>query len=201
MDNEKNLKKALKNLPAHQAPESIWEKINFELEQDEADKPLQEALKKLPVHKAPESVWKGLESQLPESESQQPIIRRLRPVLAIAASLLLVVGFYFGFRQNPVEGTEFAYSEEVLDDRIQINNLEADDEAFAMIEEICAARDYLCNNDIFKSLKSEFDELNMAHEELSSAISEFNTNAQLISELTSIEMERTEVFKQMIALL
>jgi len=199
MDQKKDLKAALKNLPEYKAPDSIWDKIESEMNEEIAESPLSIALKKLPVHKPSEEVWGNIEQNLP---AQSPNFTVWRNVLGIAASIALAVGFFFWIgNNNPQYDVEYAYAEEILDDRMQFANFETDEEAFEMIEEICSEKSFLCEHTDFKELKLELEELNEAHEELEFAMGEYNTSPELSKELKDIEMERTVVFKRLLAMI
>ncbi len=199
MDQKKDLKTALKNLPEYKAPDSIWNKIESEMINEIAESPLSAALKQLPVHKPSETVWENIEQNLP---AQTPKFTVWRNVLGIAASIALAVGFFFWVGNNkPQYEVEFAYTEEVLDERMQFASFETDDEAFEMIDHICSEKGFLCEHSDFKNLKMELEELNEAHEELQFAMGEYNTSSELSKELKDIEMERTVVFKRLLAMI
>ena len=198
MDSKDNLKKALKNLPIHKAPDMIWAKIDSELGSQEGDSPLNEALAKLPMYQPTEQVWQNITQELPDAKPRFKVIRN---VLGLAASLALLIGGLFWIN-GPSEGKiDYAYSEEVLDERLQFEVIEDDEETFAMIEEICELKSYLCDYSDFNNLRNELTELTEAKEELQFALGDYNTNPELMAELNDIEMERTVVFKRLLAML
>lgn len=199
MNQKKDLQNALKNLREYKAPDSIWNNIESEMNKEIAESPLSAALKKLPIHRPSEKIWKTVEQNLPVINSKFTVWRN---VLGIAASIALAVGFFFWIGNNkPQYDLEYAYTEEVLEARMQFVNFETDDEAFEMIDHICSEKGFLCEHSDFKELKMELEELNEAHEELKFAMGDYNTSNELSKELKDIEMERTVVFKRLLAMI
>lgn len=198
-DSQKDLNSALKNLQKYQAPDSIWENLNSNLDKISEEQPLQDALKQLPVYEPSSKVWEMISEDL---SPQKSFFKVYRNVLSIAASVVILIGcgvFFFG--NSGDANYQYAYSEEVVDERLQLNVEEPDEEAFAMIETICSERAFLCKHVDFQRLREDFDDLNSAYEELKYAISDFNTSPELMEEMTNIELERTVVFKQLLAML
>ena len=198
MDSKDNFKKALKNLPIHKAPESIWTNIDSELGSQEGDSPLKEALAQLPMYQPTEQVWENITQALPDAK---PRFKVFRNVLGLAASLALLIGGLFWLNSADKANIEYAYSEEVLDERLQFETIEDDEETFEMIEKICELKSYLCDYSDFNNLRNELTELTEAKEELQFALGDYNTNPELMAELNDIEMERTVVFKRLLAML
>ncbi len=198
MDSKDNLKKALKNLPVHKAPDRVWAKIDLELGHQDGDSPLNASLAKLPVYQPTEQVWENIAQELPGAK---PWFKVHRNVWGLAASFALLIGGLFWMNGSSEGKIEYAYSEEVLDERLQFEVLEDDEATFAMIEEICELKSYLCDFSDFNNLRNELAELTEAKEELQFALSDYNTNPELMAELNDIEMERTVVFKRLLAML
>lgn len=200
MDSSKKLNKALKKLPIHQPPENIWSKIELELEGDLHDAPLKKSVAELPVYQPSEIIWDNIEQQLPNSTNGQ--FQVYRNVIGIAATFAILLSAFWWINQpNDGLNINYAYSEEKLDDRMQAVVLHDDESAFAMIEEICAERSYLCDYSAFNDLRNELNDLTSAKAELQEAISDFNTSTDLMAALNDVEMERTVVFKRLLAML
>ncbi len=199
MDQKKDLKKALKNLPQYKAPNSIWHQIEFEMNEEIAESSLSAALRKLPAHQPSEKVWENIEQNLP---AQTPKFTVWRNVFGIAASFALAVGCFLWVGNDDSQyEVKYAYTEEVLDEQMQFANFETDDEAFEMINHICSEKGFLCEHSDFKELKMELEELNEAHDELQFAMGEYNTSTELSKQLKDIEIERTIVFKRLLAMI
>ena len=200
MDSSKDLKKALKNLPFHQPPENLWSKIESEIENEIQDVLLKQSLNELPVYEPSETVWENIVEELPNSSSNR--FKVYRNYIGIAASFaVLLSAFWWVNQPNDGLNIEYAYSEEKLDERLQTESIPDDESAFAMIDEICAEKAYLCDYNDFNNLRNELNDLTSAKTELEEAISEFNTSTDLVAALNDIEMERTVVFKRLLAML
>jgi hypothetical protein len=85
------------------------------------------------------------------------------------------------------------------------NMLEAcaapDDDAFALIETLCKTQVPVCEEPVFKNLKSELDDLTQAKEELRQALGQYSDDAELVSRMVVIERERTQVLQKIIQLI
>ncbi len=207
-DNEQvKLKNALLNLKQYEPFASTWINVNDVLnEADEEDKKLKNALQKLKQYEPPAATWLKILQELPAlQEPQRRGIVQLFPKirLQIAASVfgaMLMVGAYFYVTKTPADGiSEVVYSQEMVDDELLKANAAInteDENAFAMIDEICTQRAFVCEQPEVKNLKSTLDELNAAHSELKDAIGNYGTDNDLQQKLQAIDMERTEVLKK-----
>ena len=203
--NKKTLIEALSSLKEYEPPSSLWENINMELELGRDEIVSKEMLMDLPEHDPPESVWNNVSQRL----DQNPKVRRLAPGwkrgFAVAASLaLLFCANYFinsGLESHESESISLTYSTETIDDQLLVNDWEQDEEAFAMYKELCNAKKYICEHPEFQVLQREFDELSEAVKELEFAIGDFGADANLISQIKEIELERTDLFKKMMVML
>ncbi len=197
----------LAELPIYEAPESVWNTISERL-------PLAE----LPIYEAPESVWNSLEKALATDSERQNLdskpltILRVVPSLfkgfdrrfwAAAASiaLLVSVGLWYFNAQKGAE-TGLLVSTEVVDNQLfkqEVNeSMSSDDTSFLMVEAFCKTAVVACEKPVFKKLKQELDDLNVAREELKMALTDYNTNADMVAELTKIENERTDVLQKLV---
>jgi hypothetical protein len=197
----------LTELPNYEAPESVWNTISERL-----------PLTKLPNYEAPESVWDNLEKALAtdkehenlESESLPQLrvvssrFRRFdRRFWAAAASIALFISvglWYFNTKNGAEKGLQI--TTEVVDNQLlkqEVDkSMDSDDASFLMVEAFCKTTAVACEKPAFKKLKQELDDLNVAREELKMALTEYNTNADMVAELTKIENERTEVLQQLV---
>ena len=207
-DNEQvKLKNALLNLKQYEPLASTWINVNDVLnEADEEDKKLKNALQKLKQYEPPAATWSKILQELPAlQEPQRRGIVQLFPKirLQIAASVfgaMLMLGAYFYIIKTPADGiSAIVYSQETVDDELLKANAAInteDENAFAMIDEICTQRAFVCEQPEVKNLKSTLDELNAAHSELKDAIGNYGTDSDLQQKLQAIDMERTEVLKK-----
>lgn len=204
-DNEVvKLKNALLKLKQHEPSSYIWENVNTTLnEADEEDAKLQNALQKLKKYEPPTATWLKILQELPTPQRRGVVQMFPKMRLQIAASVfgaMLMVGAYFYVTKTPADGiSEVVYSQETVDEELLKANTAInteDENAFAMIDEICTQRAFVCEQPEVKNLKSTLDELNAAHSELKEAIGSYGTDNDLQQKLQAIDMERTEVLKK-----
>jgi hypothetical protein len=204
-DNEAiKLKNALLNLKQYEPNASVWIAVNATLEAAaEEDVKLKNALQKLKQYEPPTATWMKIMQELPEPKRRGIVQMFPKIRLQMAASILgimLMVGAYFYVTKTPPDGvSEVVYSQEMVDDEILKANVAInteDENAFAMIDEICTQRAFVCEQPEVKNLKSTLDELNAAHAELKDAIGNYGTDSDLQQKLQAVDMERTEVLKK-----
>jgi hypothetical protein len=201
------LRNALQGLKQYEPSTMVWQNIDSVLQNiDNEDIKLKNALKTLPQHEPPAVIWMKIMQELPVRRTA--ILRVISDTrLAAAAAmigLILTLGVLYYANQPAKDSIELAYTKEVVDDEILKNNttINAEDEqAFAMVEDICQQQSFICEQPEVKTLKNELDELNSACSELKEAIGQYGTDATLLQQLSSIEQERTEVLKKIIAII
>lgn len=155
----------------------------------------------------------GLPSYSPPAATEEVIFRNIRPGakvirlprfarVGIAASVALVL--FFLFRDGAIppvndipEGT-LAYSTEVVDPMIDLAGFDEDQEIYREILALCEVRKFTCEQDRFRGLAGQLEELNEAHGMLRAAIGEFGTDPDLVSQLTKLERERSGVLKELL---
>jgi hypothetical protein len=189
--NRDTLESALQNLPVHTPKASVWNQISEQLPEAGLEK-------QLPQYAPPDFVWDKIEDELKKETEKQPVIRRrLYFQLASAAAILLVVASFFFMRSGASE--PLMYTVEWIDESgaDMLQELE-DDDAFAVIETICADQPPACKEPEFQMLQAELDFLSNSLLEIKANMNVYDDNSQLIAEITEIELERNEVAKQMI---
>lgn len=201
MEKQPEKNNPFKKLPQYKAPDRIWEHIEKDLDTPEVDVPLQEGVKKLPSFKAPEHIWNNIEKELGQGKSNtlRPVYRRW---WSAAAAILLLIGFVGWLVNKQANGVEIQYAqwEEVIEEDWQLES-QNDDDAFALVTSFCKQKQYVCETPEFQNLKAELDELNLACEALKEAIGQYNDEPAMIAQLTEIEMERTQVLKEIMTYL
>lgn len=193
------LRDALKKLPEHQAPEHIWQNLEIAFSDLRQEQALQDGIRKLPEYAPGSSVWYSIEQHLNRKPNKQASIRYLVWWGAAAACVAVVMSLVWFL--HPKEKVELQYTVEVLEPTLQMSEDQADEDAFRMIELVCLEKAYLCQNTDFQLLKSELEELNDAKLSLQTVIGQYNTDQNLMAELTRIELDRSEVLKKLIAYL
>jgi hypothetical protein len=204
-DNEAvKLRNALHNLKRYEPSTSVWVNVNNTLKEAEAeDAKLKNALQKLQQYEPPAATWMKIMQDLPEPQRRRIVQMFPKIRLQMAASVLGVmfaIGAYFYVTKTPPDGiSEVVYSQEMIDDEVLKANAAInieDENAFAMVDEICTQHAFVCEQPEVKNLKSTLDELNMAHAELKDAIGNYGTDSDLQQKLQAIDMERTEILKK-----
>ena len=188
--NKHSLKKAIDNLPKYSPEANLWDKLSDNLDQAQADAPLHEAIKLLPTYPAPDAAWNTIEQNLPA------VRRKMWPrVLAVAASLLLLIGFVwnntaedFGPAIVKVKHQEKQVQETQLVNNVYNLNAALADSAFKTI--VRAQKE---SSDRAKEILAELDELNDSKKRLKSRLSKFDTNKNLEETLNKIEKESAEL--------
>ena len=196
--NKHILDEALKKLPEYEPKDFLWEHIQFELEGATENQRLQEKLMVLPDYDPPESVWENIHEKLDGGKIVKlPVWRRYA---AIAAFGLALLGFFLFQPVNPMQEGVVSYSQEEIEDKLLAHDWDDDEEAFQEFMNICESRKFVCETPEFINLKEEFLELNEAKGALKEALGAFGTNPDLITQIKEIELERTDLFKTMIAM-
>lgn len=222
---EKNLKDALRQLPHYRAPESIWDRIEQQMEQEaylhqgiaelpvyaapngiwnrleqqlEQEGYLHQAIAALPVYTAPDQIWNSIENELNKGAK----IRRLSSwSWSVAAGVAIVVTAALGIYQwGQTRGhISYAYSEEKA---APLNSPQDWDAAEADVQEVQSMFAHFCkyqsSNDEDCALERELKELNEAKAELKDVMARFGEDPDLIRELSDLEQDRSRVVKAMV---
>ncbi|MEM6699960.1 MAG: hypothetical protein AAF806_05365 [Bacteroidota bacterium] len=189
--NEQELKNAIRALPKYEAPEQVWQGIAGDLE-------LQNAITKLPNYSPKAGVWERIEQELPAKRVR--LLPKRWMSAAAAITVLLVATFWWQATQSrpdivALEGTEIDRSDLLLADWNE------DEDAFEMMKSLCERHPFLCENDNFQNLENELMELEEAKIAVSSTMKKYGQQARLVHQIKQIEQERSEVLKEMIAMM
>ena len=201
------LKAGLQQLPEYAPPPAIWDALEENLDADAA---LASGVNRLPQYEPPSEIWTQIEAQLatattPRLSATFSRRYRFRPAwYAVAASVALLLAAWWWQQPagNAVETKDLiAVTQEVADEQLLQMNAEPEDEAFQLIQHLCRAQMPVCEQAEFKTLKTELDELTEAKSELRHALGSFGDDPELHTQLARIERERSEVLRQMIAMI
>jgi hypothetical protein len=194
--NRPTLDQALRQLPTYEAPFDLWERIEEDLEQAQR---YDDALADLPVYQAPKSVWEAIEQDLAQKKRLRT--RWLRPLSAAAAVLLLfTAGWYLLREQDPPEQVQISYRTEIAkSSSTAAFQLPAEDAEFQEVQHEYARFCQLTKQDC--RLNQELNELNNARAELIQAMRTFGKDETLYRQIDQIEMDRSKVVKQMVAVM
>jgi hypothetical protein len=196
--NKDSLSEAIAGLPRHSPPADLWVGIETRLEQQHN---LQTALAGLPRHQPPVSVWEQVERELDSSRGRkQPrsyrILRKARPWVAAATLCGLAFGAWWFLEAETPARTSIAYSEEVQM-RVSFTadwNDEQDQIAFVMEQ---VDQSPVADPREVKRLKSEYEELIDARNEVEDMLKRYGNDENLLKEVARIERERSQVIKEL----
>lgn len=196
------LRDALRRLPEHDAPETVWPRLEADLDLTIA---IDRHIPMLPEHLPPDGLWARLEAQIEEARPhlRKPVVVRMWPFWAAAAAICaLVAAVWFLYPSGHADGADMSirYSEEQVDTVLLAVAREPEDEAFQLLEDICLHPAPICSDPEFVALKAELDELTAAKSELRQAMGIYETSPELNEQLTRIERERSELLRRMVHL-
>jgi hypothetical protein len=184
--NREILKNALQNLPSYEPREIIWNDIDQKLN----ELPLQQAIAGLPDYEPDERIWKVM-----ELNSHQK--RRTLVTWWYAAAMLLVVGPIGFWLVNKDSARMITYSEELVDERLQISEIQQTDSHYQKLKAWCESEALVCNTVGFKQLKEEYETLQLASEQLQAAMGNYNSEPELVRQLSTVEQEKAHILNKM----
>ena len=206
--NKRTLIESLSSLPEHEPPENIWERIETEMENDMGPAYSRQDLRELPTYGPPSYLWDNIEKRI-NGDGFKIIPIGMRRAMAVAASLVFLLGTYWFFNQNEIngggemDGGEYAigYSTEIADDVLFKHDWNEDETAFEEFNRLCEVKKFICEQPEFQILKSDLDELTEAKFAIQEAIGNYGTDAALVIQIKEIELERTDILKKMMVML
>ncbi|RMF28272.1 MAG: hypothetical protein D6765_06235 [Bacteroidetes bacterium] len=195
--NRQTLKDALRRLPGYEPGERVWARIEGELERESREAPLRQALQELPEYEPPERVWDSIQRRLDEGPRRRWLSgARLRVAAAVA---LLILGVWALLPYLPSQNTpELHYATETVDPALLQLDWEEDQEAFEAWKALCREKLATCRQPEVLELQNELQELEEARRALRQALGQYGTDLQLIAQMRHIELQRTEVLKEII---
>ena len=180
-------------LPQHEPPSHVWDAIEAKL-----------PLIALPQHEPTDEIWNKIEAGLePRIKQKQPIFlkilrgSKLRIAVAATGAILIaaIIGFFI---QTNTFKNDVIITQEVIDNRLILPEKGEEKLDVKVIEELCKAANPKCESPVFLGLKKELDDLNVAKKTLQNAIGNYNSDADLIVQLTAIENQESEIVRKMI---
>ena len=173
-------------------PEDIWTNIDNELSR-------REKLAALINYDPPAEVWENIERKLSIRKTERTkrrIIHWLKWSSATAA--IFVLGFFI-FTAINNKNSNFSYSEEW----VELQDVQQWTEEDPLVEQalalICNEKPAECNALEFKELEEELSLLNQSKQAILRQLNKYDTNTGLEILLTEIELERSNLIKEMIA--
>ena len=192
-----NLKEtsSLNKMPALskiEPPEFIWTNIDNHLNR-------QEKLAALTQYEPPHEVWENIEQGLNDRKHKGVSRRSFQWIKwASAVAALFVLGFFIS-KAIDNNNSDFTYSEEWVEIR-NVQQWTAEDTSVELaLNLICLAKPLECKTPEFKELKKELSFLNQSKQEILRQLNKYDTNTELEIKLTEIELERSNLIKELIA--
>lgn len=197
-DIDKNkLQDAINSLPEYEPDAQLWNRIEEELEFDAKVRP---AIAALPEVEFQEAAWSSVAGGL-EDEKGTSVIRlqSWKHILAIAASvlLLLVCGYYL--RKAEAPKVRLSYSEEKAApaDTAADSNMQ-EQEAEMFIRESCSHEPVKCSSEDINSLKRELKDLDKQDQVLQSAAAKYGEDEKIIQDKIKVENMKAQIIKELI---
>jgi hypothetical protein len=210
----RNLRRALTTLPTHEPGPDTWARLAAQLAADEA---LARTLPTLPAHEPDEDLWTTIAARLDTAAvvtapSPTSVVRPLWPaptlrrVLALAASLLLVLGVWW--QLHPVapepavayETVTFSEEEGTLPlpasaaDPLELQGL-------SFIEAHCSSQPAVCQSKQFRTLHTQLHELQTQEIALHQAARRFGSSPELLREQARLITLKASFTRQLVQLL
>ncbi|HEX8325934.1 MAG TPA: hypothetical protein VF629_00230 [Hymenobacter sp.] len=214
-----NLRRALNNLPAHEPAPATWSRIEAQLAVDAA---LARAIPALPAHEPDDALWAAVAARLDTAETAAApatgrvtpavVVRPLWPAqavrraLAVAASLLLVLGVWWQLRpatSAPTVAHEtVTFSEE--EGPLPLPAPVADPlerQGLSFIEAHCSSQPVVCQSGEFRTLRTQLQELETQEAQLRRDARRFGSSPQLLREQARLVTLKASVTRELVQLL
>lgn len=182
-NNHDNLQKAIRRFPVYEPGDGVWNGISEQLRSE----PLRQALSEMPSYEPDDKLWELIERKTVHGE-------RLKWWYS-AAAILLAAGL--AWQMMPKKPGRIAYSQEIMDDRLQIEAGLKTDQQYRVLKTFCETETLVCNTSEYRSLQAEYERLRSASEQLEHAIGPFNTEPELLRQYNDIERQKTDILNAM----
>ncbi|MCE6987973.1 hypothetical protein [Dyadobacter sp. CY323] len=184
---EKNhhiLKKAISKLPDYEPGEELWSALNENL----AEQPLKAAVKELPEYEPDALLWEIISRKT----IKKPTFTWWYAAAMVVAGLSLGLLIYKNDAQQQV-----SYSIEKVDSRLQNEGGQVTDTQYQRLKAYCEMETLVCNSKDYRRLQEEYEKLDDASVQLRQAIGEYNTEVELIRQVTILEEQKADVLNEM----
>ena len=175
-----------------EAPESIWNNIDKKLSR-------REKISSLTDYNPPAEVWDSIDKNLSfkkVNHLRRQIVQWVK--WSSAAAAIFTLGIFI-FNSVNTNSNDFSYSKESLELR-DVQNWNDDDLTVEYaLEIICKENPVACNSQQFKEMDKELTFLNQSKQAIIEQLNKYDTNTELEIILTEIELERSNLIKEMIA--
>ncbi|MEM9885132.1 MAG: anti-sigma factor [Bacteroidota bacterium] len=188
---EDALKHTIRKLPLHRPSEQLWNRI-------EGDLALGQAFAQLPTYRPSDAVWEDIESQLPARR----VWMRTRRWMSIAAGVaaILFATLWWQAQQNEAV-VSLGSTVETHQSSLLAADWNEDEDAFAVVAQVCEQYPFLCERQNFQSLQTELNELEDAKNMVLVNMQKYGRQARLVHQVKAIEQERSAVLKEIIEMI
>ncbi|MCF2491059.1 hypothetical protein [Dyadobacter sp. CY347] len=183
--NRRTLKEALNKLPHYSPGEGVWASLNQQLN----ELPLKTAAKSLPEYEPDDRLWNQIELG--------PKVGRTAYFWRYAAAVILLAGVAAGWFVSQKTGKQIAFTQEMVDERLQTNADLVTDQQYEKLKTYCETETLICKSNDYKRLQHEYEELVGAAVQLQQAIGEYNAEPDLVRQFANIEQQKAEVLNEM----
>lgn len=214
LDAEQHLSGAVRELPVYTPPETIWTNIETQLEQAPKQRRTIRAVWSMRVLLAAASLllllaavrWIVRPTALPVEET---IAQQTQQPNQTIASTPIPPNNPPGSKTTPQKplktspkksqtaGVAITVTQKVVDNQLLQVCREPENDAFALVDQLCRAQMPVCDIPEFKTLKTELDELTTAQDELRQALGLYADDPELVSQMVQLERERAVVLQQL----
>jgi len=188
--NKEFLNKALTKLNIYEPGEQLWLQIQDNLN----ELPLQQATKNLAEYEPDDKIWALIEKEWSVSKSRKAMIW-------YAAATVLLASFLGLWLLLPAQSPEILISQQEIDSRLQAGKQAATDEQFDTLKTYCETETVVCDRPDFKQLTHEYETLRLASQQLQQAIGNYNTEPDLMRQLSALEQEKADILNKMAKLI
>ncbi len=175
-------------LPEYEPSDDVWNGIESKLNDDV----LQKSISKLNIYEPKVDLWNEIERNL----TPKVIKFRAWRWVSVAASVAVITGIIFWYN---TDNQSITFAEQKLDENLLLNPADDSQPQYEMIVAYCKQQTYVCENTEFKALKTELEELNTASNQLKKVVGQYNTDPELITQLTNIEVQKSDILRKMAA--
>lgn len=218
--NRKIMDNALERLGCFKPKDEVWEKIDSYLQQEY----FEDSLAQITSFDPPEKIWGQIAQELskqeklgqlgkftPEAASWDIIEKQLNiadsktintkifrfATLAAAAVALILITYFMLFSVS--NKTNISYSEELMILENTNQWLDDDNEMMSVLHDLCASNPIACSTSDIKTIEKELTYLNERKAEILNRMNVYNENTHLQVILTRLELEKSEIVKEMIS--
>ncbi|ACT92569.1 hypothetical protein [Dyadobacter fermentans] len=181
--NEHNLQNAIRRFPTYEPGEEVWQAIREDL----GSQPMRQALSEMPAYEPDDKLWDIIDRKN---------VRQQRWKWGYAAAALLFAAG-IAWMMRPLAPHRVAYSQETVDDRLQMDADLKTDRQYKLLKAYCETETLVCDSHEYRSLQEEYERLSAASHQLAQAIGDYNTAPELLRQYNDIERQKTDILNAM----